>query len=79
MALVSSSLMQPGTQEVSAGDRTARLRSISELAAEWGVRRNTIHALVRRGELHAVRVGNRIRFRPEDVDAYLEACEVAAG
>lgn len=53
-------------------DRTAQLRSIAELADEWRVHRNTIHALVRRGDLRAVRVGNRIRFRPEDVNAYLE-------
>ena len=51
---------------------TEHLRSIPELAAEWGVHRNTIHNLVRRGELRAVRIGRRLRFRPEDVAAYLE-------
>ena len=53
-------------------DPTSPLRSINDLAVEWGVHRNTIHRLVQRGELHAVRVGRRIRFRPEDVAHYLE-------
>ena len=56
-----------------------RLRTIAELADEWGVHRNTIHRLVRRGDLHAVRVGRRLRFRTDDVDAYLEARKVTAG
>ena len=64
--------MHSDARKLSSGDTTiTRLRSIDDLADEWRVHRNTIHALVRRGDLHAVRVGNRIRFRPDDVDAYL--------
>jgi excisionase family DNA binding protein len=64
--------MHPDERDVTAADTRAPLRSITELAGEWKVHRNTIHALVRRGDLHAVRVGNRIRFREEDVKGYLE-------
>ena len=37
-----------------------------------GIGRTTVYRLVNTGELRAVRVGERLRFRPEDVDAYLE-------
>ena len=37
-----------------------------------GVSRWTIYRLVRRGDLRAVKVGERLRFRPTDADAYLE-------
>ena len=32
----------------------------------------TVYRLVRDGELRAVKVGERLRFRVEDVDTYLE-------
>ncbi len=57
---------------VNDGHRSTRLKTVAEVAAEWGVHRNTIHRLVARGDLRAVRVGRRLRFRPEDVRAYLE-------
>ncbi len=58
---------------------TTRLRTIPGLAEEWGVHRNTIQNLVRRGELRAVRIGRRVRFRPEDVNDYLEQTRVTSG
>ena len=36
------------------------------------VSRWTVTRLIRRGELRGVRVGERLRFRPADIDAYLE-------
>jgi excisionase family DNA binding protein len=48
------------------------LRSINELAKYLGITRSTIYRLVETGELKAVRVGQRMRFRPEDVAEYLE-------
>jgi excisionase family DNA binding protein len=64
--------MHSNDHPVSTPHPTERLRSIPELADEWRVHRNTIHNLVRRGELHAVRVGSRLRFRTEDIVDYLE-------
>jgi excisionase family DNA binding protein len=48
------------------------LRSINELAKYLGITRTSVYRLVASGELKAVRVGQRMRFRPEDVAAYLE-------
>jgi excisionase family DNA binding protein len=44
---------------------------VNEAAAVLGVERSTIYRLLRAGDLVAVRVGKRKRFRPADVDAYL--------
>jgi excisionase family DNA binding protein len=46
--------------------------SVNEAARVLGVERSTIYRLLRTGELQAVRVGKRRKFRPEDLDAYLE-------
>jgi excisionase family DNA binding protein len=48
------------------------LLTVNQLAQLLGVSRWTIYRLVRDDELRAVKVGERNRFRPEDVDAYLE-------
>ena len=46
--------------------------SVNEAARVLGVERSTLYRLLRAGELQAVRVGKRRKFRPEDLDAYLE-------
>jgi excisionase family DNA binding protein len=51
---------------------TRTLRTINQVAAYLGIGRTSVYRLVASGELKAVRVGQRLRFRPEDVDAYLE-------
>ena len=48
------------------------LLTVGELARHLGISKWTVYRLVRASELRAVRVGERIRFRPEDVTAYLE-------
>jgi excisionase family DNA binding protein len=48
------------------------LLSVAELARHLGISKWTVYRLVRSSELRAVRVGERIRFRPEDVTAYLD-------
>ena len=45
---------------------------MNELRGVLKVSRGTVYKLVNRGELPAVRVGERLRFRPADVDRYLE-------
>jgi excisionase family DNA binding protein len=50
----------------------APLLTVDETAAFLGVARSTVFRLIRNGELRPVRVGQRHRFRPEDLDAYLE-------
>ena len=44
----------------------------NELARHLGVSKWTVYRLVRSREIRAVRVGERIRFRPADVERYLE-------
>ena len=48
------------------------LLTVNELARHLGISKWTVYRLVRSGEVRAVRVGERIRFRPADVDRYLE-------
>jgi putative molybdopterin biosynthesis protein len=56
----------------SADDVLAPLLSINEVAQLLGISRPTVYALIRRGELIAIRVGERLRFDPADVRGYLE-------
>ena len=56
----------------SAGILRADLYSVNDLASHLGISRWTVYRLVRSGEIRAVKVGERIRFRPADVEAYLE-------
>jgi excisionase family DNA binding protein len=46
--------------------------TVNEIAALLGVSRPSVYRMIRRGELVPYRVGERLRFRLEDVDAYLE-------
>ncbi len=55
-----------------AAERPTSLLTIAELARLLGIGRTTVYRLVNTGELRAVRVGERLRFRPEDVNTYLE-------
>lgn len=65
-------LMHERTIERDPGRLGTPLLSINECAAFLGVARSTVYELVKRGDLRAVRVGERWRFRPADVDDYLE-------
>ena len=50
----------------------APLLSINEVAAILGVSRASVYTLIHAGELVPIRVGERARFDPIDVRAYLE-------
>lgn len=64
--------MHEETIDGTAGQVLAPLLSINECARFLGVARSTVYALVQREEIHPVRVGQRLRFRLADLDAYLE-------
>jgi excisionase family DNA binding protein len=49
----------------------AGLRTVDGVAEYLATSRWNIYRLVSRGELRAVRVGERLRFREEDIAAYL--------
>ena len=46
--------------------------TVNEVARLLSISRWTVYALVRRGDLHAVKVGERFRFRASDIDEYLD-------
>lgn len=52
---------------------TERRLSVAQLADLWGCSRQHVYNLVARREIDALRVGNLVRFRPQDVEAYEEA------
>lgn len=55
------------------------LLSIKAVEAFLGVSRKTVLQAVRRGKLKASKVEHQWRFKPGDVDAYLEAQAVGPG
>jgi excisionase family DNA binding protein len=48
------------------------LLTVNELASHLRISKWQVYRLVRARELPAVRVGERIRFRPVDINDYLE-------
>ena len=48
-----------------------RSLSTQEVAQLLHVSRSTIYELIRRGELHSYRIGRKVRFTQDDVDAYI--------
>jgi excisionase family DNA binding protein len=55
-------------------DRTALepLLDVASASVFLGISRRQVHRLLERNELPAVRVGERIRFIPDELRAYLE-------
>ncbi len=56
-----------------------RLLSIDDVAGLLNVSRKTVYRLISRGELPAMRVGERLRFRPSEIHEYLERRRVRVG
>jgi excisionase family DNA binding protein len=54
------------------GLRTPPLLTINDVAHQLAISRDSVYRLVRSGSLIPSRVGERLRFRPEDIEAYLE-------
>ena len=51
---------------------TERLLTAREVADRLGLTTETVLVWVRRGELPAIRLGRAIRFREDELDAWLE-------
>jgi excisionase family DNA binding protein len=49
-----------------------QLLTVNNVAEILRKSRTFVYALVREGELHPIRVGERLRFSPADLRAYLE-------
>ena len=52
--------------------RLDELLTIADVARVLGISRGSVYTLIRAGELIPFRVGERARFEPADVRAYLE-------
>jgi excisionase family DNA binding protein len=53
-------------------DRSGRLLSIDDVASLLNVSRKTVYRLTSAGELVPSRVVGRLRYRPDEVDEYIE-------
>jgi excisionase family DNA binding protein len=56
---------------LSSHGRIDPLLSVNEVATYLGVTRRTVYRFVQDGNLRPVRVGERLRFRTEEVERYL--------
>jgi excisionase family DNA binding protein len=45
----------------------------ADVAARLSISRSEVYVLVRKAELPALRIGNQIRIRPADLEAFLAA------
>jgi excisionase family DNA binding protein len=59
-------------------ERLERLLTIGEVARLLGISRGSVYSLLRQGELAPIRVGERARFEPAAIRAYLERHREAA-
>jgi excisionase family DNA binding protein len=56
--------------------KTDQFYSVKTLADKLALTPMTIYRLVDQGKLPAVKIGKSIRFRPADIDAFLETVRV---
>jgi excisionase family DNA binding protein len=53
-------------------DRLVDLLTINDVARVLRITRASVYGLIRKGELVPIRVGQRARFEPADIRAYLD-------
>jgi excisionase family DNA binding protein len=56
--------------------KTDQFFTVKTLAEKLALTPVTIYRLVDQGKLPAVKIGKSIRFRPQDIDAFLETVRV---
>jgi len=56
--------------------KTDQFYTVKTLAEKLAIRPITVYRMVDQGKLPAVRIGKSIRFRPADIDAFLETVRV---
>ena len=55
-----------------------RLMTVEDLCAYLGVSKDFIYDQVRDGRLLAIRIARQLRFRPPDIDAFIDANTVTS-
>ena len=58
-------------------DPVEAMLSPQDVARRCGLSRKAVYRAIERGELRAARLCSRLRIRPDDVDAWLQASTVA--
>ena len=58
--------------------RIGKLLSVRQLADCIGFYPETVRQMAREGRIPYIKVSNRLRFRPEDIEKWLRLREVAA-
>jgi excisionase family DNA binding protein len=58
--------------------RIGKLLSVPEVADWIGFHPETVRQMAREGRIPHIKVSNRLRFRPEDIEKWLRLREVAA-
>ena len=53
-----------------------RLLAPNEVAQLCGLSRKAVYRAIERGELRASKLCSRLRVSPEDIDRWIEACQV---
>ncbi len=48
----------------------------AEVAKQLGVSERTVHRLIEYGKLRAYKIGRSVKFRPEDVEEYLQNSQI---
>lgn len=57
-----------------AGENESRLLTISDLSSYLGIKTKTLYAKVESGEIPHYRIGKLVRFRLDQINAWLEGC-----
>ena len=52
-----------------------RLVTINDARASLNVSRRHIYSLIARGQLHAIKLGNAVRFKQSDIEALIEGVQ----
>jgi excisionase family DNA binding protein len=61
-------------ENISIQEKTlSRLLNAQDVAAALNMGLSTVYLLVERGELPSIRIGRSVRFRPEDLEEFIES------
>jgi excisionase family DNA binding protein len=55
------------------GTKDTPMIDLEQVAKQLGVSTQTVRRLVQKGELRAYRIGSQLRFKEEEVNAYIDA------
>lgn len=75
--VISTTAGLPGVQsdyQGNSGSEGGKLLTISEISSYLSIKQKTLYAKVESGEIPHYRIGHLVRFRLDEVNAWLEGC-----